>query len=413
MSVPALIAHYLRTHKYDDTLKAFESEYGKPISSDLPNNETLEEILYDRFEFLKLETELADMNTNESVFGPWSVPFPTNTTKLPITALVLSACGIDNRLWLTTTDKRIVVFDIAEGKTLKAYLQKDIYKMVVPGRPGEVVLVSMSGVITRCNNETLDPIATIKAHGRLIHEVRVLSDHQYIVTQSSVERSIKVYAYETLELVSQLLVSPSSGGQPSCIEIVPTSTDTLVVVGQEENTLLSMYSIASMSLLYKVLLNDAEFSSNVFTPRRIRYKLISGKHYLAVGTSHEPYMRLIVVEIPDITPPKPILTAEHESLPPALIPTTILRNAIAVNVNTLSPQDKFLQAQLFWRKVGHGIIVPGDDGAIRGIDLQRQEVVTTVKVNDGAIKSLALMGSNVETVITCGIDKQVYLVTEK
>lgn len=413
MSVPALIAHYLRTHKYSDTLKAFELEYGKPITSSLPNNETLEEIIYDRFEFLKLESELAELNHNESVFRPWSVPFPNSPCKLPISALVLGTCGIGSNLWLTTTDKRIILYDIDQEKTIKVYQQREIYKMVAAGKPGEVILVSMSGVITRCSSETLDPIATIKAHGRLIHELRILSDKEYIVTQSSVERSIKVYAYETFELVSLLQIHPSSGGQPSCIEIVPTSSGTLLVVGQEENTLLSIYNITSMTLLYKVLLNDAEFSSTLFTPRIIRYKLIASKHYLAVGTSHEPFMRLIVIEIPDITPPKPVLTAEHETLPPALKPCTILRNAIASNINTLSPQDKFLQPQLFWRKHGMGILIPGDDGCVRGIDLQRQEVVVTVKVNDGAFKSLALMNLNSEALVTCGIDKQVYLLIEK
>ena len=119
---------------------------------------------------------------------------------------------------------------------------------------------------------------------------------------------------------------------------------------------------------------------------------------IAVGTSHEPYMRLIIVPLQDL--------ANEPS---------IKRNQIIKNLNTMSPQDRYSQPIIAWRlqksnnNKASGVWVMGDDGTIRGIDIVEDQVIVELKDgHQGKIKDFITFidEDSVEKLITSGIDRR-------
>lgn len=153
-----------------------------------------------------------------------------------------------------------------------------------------------------------------------------------------------------------------------------------------------------LTQLYKISLNDAEFTASGFSPRLITIH-DADVPLIAVATSHEPFMRLIIVPLLDISSNIPIK-----------------RNQIIKNLNTMSPQDKYSQPIIAWRLCkeeddrASGVWVMGDDGVIRGIDIIDDRVA--IELNDGhngKIKDfISFIDQNgVEKLVTSGVDKEI------
>jgi WD40 repeat protein len=109
---------------------------------------------------------------------------------------------------------------------------------------------------------------------------------------------------------------------------------------------------------------------------------------LAVATSSEPHMRVIIVRLlfPSTTP----LNAPNQSTPDAAVTQAsqalealALQNredaAILIQANTFAPQTSYSTPQVAWRPDGSGVWVNGDDGVVRGIDIKTGKVVALLK----------------------------------
>lgn len=397
MTIHGLIAHFLSENNYPETLKAFEREHGTPIEVELPHNESLVDIIQDRESFKNVdnsEQELEDENSNSSKIvagiSHWTAPYPKVPLSIEIPGLVIASCWHSQSgcLLLSTADLKIYV--VKDDKVVHTQVQpigRVVVKKILSFQD-KILLAGMNGRVYDCyiDDDYVISVKTyIQAHTKLITDVQVFhspTDQSLYLITLGWDFLIKVFKIQdTFNLISESKLTV----QGTCFAITTFQNKDYVIVGKNEHTLLDIYDLSTLTLQYKISLNDAIFSTSGFSPRCILVK----DGIIVVGTSHEPYMRIIIVS----------LSEEGES---------IRRNQILRNLNSHSPQDKYSQANIAWRLDKSGVWVCGEDGIIRGINLQLGKVTVQLEGHDGKIKS-SCVGDNdgEELFITCGVDKLV------
>lgn len=109
---------------------------------------------------------------------------------------------------------------------------------------------------------------------------------------------------------------------------------------------------------------------------------------LAVATSSEPHMKVIVVRLlfPSTSSPnKPGPSAPDVAVTQAsqALEALALQNredaAILIQANTFAPQTSYSTPQVAWRPDGSGVWVNGDDGVVRGIEIKTGKVVALLR----------------------------------
>ncbi|KAI5951326.1 hypothetical protein KGF54_004400 [Candida jiufengensis] len=414
-----LIAHYLKENGYPQTLKQFEIENGKAIDSSIQNSneESLESIIQDRLQYNSLNKQLDDMSLDtarelipdkyksliQKEFTNWNSPYPHTPKFLPIHSLIISSAYHEetNKLYFATNDSHIIM---NSGDELKKVKVQEIMKKVLVIETG-VLLLGMSGNLYYKNFEleNFEKEVVIQTQSRFTVDAKAIkfNDVQYIVTLSF-NNILKLIKFENLkfEIIDEFKLDI----QGSCFDLTLYQDQIVIVVGKVENTLLDVYTITDnkFKLKYKISINDAEFTTSSFSPRYITISNTSKDiPIIAVATSHDPYMRIILVSLSDF----------NSNI-------KISRNQILKNYNTLSPQDKFSQPLISWRYNNNkisGIWIMGDDGFIRGLDLLENKII--VELKDGGHKTkikdfLNFYKDGKEVLITCGIDRQVIEWTE-
>ncbi|KAJ5363786.1 uncharacterized protein N7496_009499 [Penicillium cataractarum] len=109
---------------------------------------------------------------------------------------------------------------------------------------------------------------------------------------------------------------------------------------------------------------------------------------LAVATSSEPHMKVIVVRLlfpsttsfngPNPSSPDAAVTQASQALE-ALALQNREDAAILIQANTFAPQTSYSTPQVAWRPDGSGVWVNGDDGVVRGIEIKTGKVVALLK----------------------------------
>lgn len=406
MSVPSFIAEYLQQNNYLKTLKAFEIEHGTPISTHTGHNETLEQILCDRisytadFEIKGLQLSDKNQAIVDQELPKWSTPYAKSQQEIPgITGLVIAAGIIEKKLILSTNDGTVKVCN-TEGKLLwqkprfldgvvtRAIVVIDKHRILAIGMNGSAYLYGMDG-------DELHRKAKIDLHRGLIIDSNyaVVGNKTYAVTLGW-DKWIKVMEIgeESLdEIASYQTTLPGT-----CIGITDAYGRATVVLGHTESTLLQVLELEhgseqKLKPIYKISLNDAEFMTHAFTPRNIKIAATGNGPLVAVATSEQPYMRVIVLKLQSDT-------AKDNS---------VLRNQVLTNTNTGVPQDKFSQPLISWRHPATGIWVFGEDGIVRGIDVQSQREVVSIVGHKSRIKCVAVG----EAIVTFASDQSVSIYT--
>lgn len=217
------------------------------------------------------------------------------------------------------------------------------------------MLLGMSGKLYLTDEkfneiEVIDTLSRFIIDANHVHSNGV--DYIVILTWNSMLKLVKLNE-------SSVVAALKLDQQGTCFDITTYRGEIVIVLGKLENTLLDVITIQEEQFAskYKISINDAEFTTSSFSPRFITISQKGGIPLVAVATSHEPYMRVIITSLIDF---------ETSPLPP------IARHQIIKNLNTLSPQDKFSQPLIAWRHNSEkesGIWVMGDDGVVRGLDL--------------------------------------------
>lgn len=396
MTVHGLVAQFLRENNYVETLRAFEAEHGRPIPSNGLNSESLENILAERRAFQQPEVaeDLVDPGLvafRDKLLVAWNYPYPNKAVLVDTksSGLVISSACLyyDNRniLLASTSKMQIVVMNLgyfALENISRVSVGRAVVKKIVPLPNERVALVAMDGMVYIVQIKALflgefASIAKIRAHTKLIIDmvhVRV-KDTDFLISMSR-DLTVKVFQVENeITLVSEYKMATLG----SSLGAINYQDQLAVILGKMDHTLLEVLVLKdTLSPRYKISLNDAEFSAYLFSPHSIRILNTTGVPLIAVATSHEPYMRLIVVSLKDIE------AIKEQDVTPTLL------NQMLLNISTLSPQDKFSQPLIEWRPDGSGIWVAGDDGVIRGIDLTTKAVTVELREHKHRIKSLSI-----------------------
>lgn len=418
MNIETHIAQFLKENNYPETLKVFEREHGKPFT-DSPN-EPLQTIIEDRYNYKALKAQPKDLELNTPLndelkdilhnqVDEWTVPYPKDPKLVTnsIDGLVISSCLVFTEnipvLLLGTSNTKLYVINLISNEILQestGFIGKCVIKNITFVSDNKLVLLGMNGKLHLCEysyRETFEikSIDELQAHPRLIVDTKSIhfNEDTYVFTLGW-DFTLKVFTVQDkLTPVTEYKL-PTQG---TSFDVTVFADKITLVVGLNETTLLSVFHLIENVLvtLYKISLNDAQFTLSTFSPRCISIQSLSlGVPLIAVATSHEPYMRLIIVPLKDST--------AQDSVP-------IERDQILKNLSTLSPQDKYSQPIIRWKLSSNlkhnGVWVVGEDGTIRGIDLIQERVITNYQKHDGRIKSFTMAG---DRLITCGTDKLVY-----
>lgn len=388
MSLINYIGQFLKEQGFEKTLNSLELEYGYPINTSiegLPTNETLKEILSDRITFKSLAPPVRDV-----IFTHWQFPYPKVVKdEFDVGEVIVSMDIVSSRQWIlvSTNKQKLLIVDFS-GNVINTFdkLINVVIKKIVTA-DDNVYLGGMDGKVYRFEIQGIDLIKRneVQLHRRVIIDMKVIKyQEQVFLVSLGFEKLIKLVRAEGLEIVTSF----ETNNYPKCFDIIGINNEIYALVGYAENTLLDMIQMTrEPTRLYKVSISDAEFATTSFTPHFIQFKQTTEDIKIAIGTSHEPYMRVIIIKIDSWT---------QENV--------IKRNQILKNIVTMSPQDKFSNPYIQWRLKGDGIWVLGDDGIIRGINLVNEEILELTG-HKGKVKYMLTSHDKHEYLVTAGDDR--------
>ncbi|PVH19850.1 hypothetical protein CXQ85_003708 [Candidozyma haemuli] len=388
MSVHQFVAHFLRKEGYNDTLKAFENEHGKPIPAELPHQEDLSDIINDRLKYLSIEEkpqssheillseELKELKRAQ--FKEWSAPYPRAAKELSSVKELAVASAVFEK-----DGKKYGIFASAKMELSVMDLDLDSGELVVsvPRVIGPVVVRRLQVVGTPQQVDCRDGGGFMEQKDYLVSVGWDLLVKVHELSDTSLEEAFEPYTISNRGL---------------CMDACVYQDQLVILLGKSEMTLMDVLTVkeGKVELAFKIALNDAEFSAAGFSPHAIKIYNGGPVPLVAVGTSHEPYMRLVLVSLKEFG-------KEGDS---------IRRNQIITNINSMSPQDKFSQALITWRPDGSGVWVFGEDGTVRGIDLLKEEVAVELKKCQNRIKSF---GEYKDSLLVCDTNREVVLWTHE
>ena len=221
----------------------------------------------------------------------------------------------------------------------------------------------------------------------------------------------------------------------SLVLVRPNPDDLCLVISRTDSTHLYYYQIRSPSnpnftpfLVEQAGRQNLAPHSNAwvsFTPSCLAI-CPTDPTLLAVATSHLPHMKLIVVRLLFPASDSSRVMSPHNTQASQERAALALQDredtAIVLHVSTLAPQTPYSTPQVVWRPDGSGVWVNGDDGVIRGIEIQTGKVVSTLQGHEQGTKVRTLWAGNVkrhsqrshlatedvqEVLVSGGFDKQV------
>lgn len=371
MKVEDLVADFLRENNYLQTLGAFEREYGKAFER--PIKEGLAEIVQDRYatQQIALQDEKLENDQDPRIdilqkqVIEWRVPYPRRPTRIAgdINELVLSTCLISDKgqdyLFCATVKGRIFIKKLPQDVTLAVHEIPGApiaIKKIIPFGTNELLVLTMNAALHLCNYQfdkaELQVLASASTHQRLLVDAKAMG---LLCVTMGWDRKIKVFHIDSQITFLCEYELPLQG---TAFDLVEYRDQTMLVVGVSDSSLLQVLMLGdkSLQLAYRIALCEAQYMVDLFSPRTISILQSSLFPLVAVGTSHEPFMRVIVTML-DLPGDK----------------ATIRRDLVLRNINSHIPQNKFSQSQIAWRSLPDhcscGIWVLGDDGLLKGIDL--------------------------------------------
>lgn len=426
MSIHSYIAKFLHENGYHKTLKAFEEEHNEPIILADPVNADLESQIVEKLKYLSMSEDLVHGKelpqgtveagptglSSASVIQetPWIRMTPSLSSWAPLSYTPNEVCPVDglvidcafnsNGVGLFATATRNIIFvDMNRMEPLlcvKNALGNFVVRKVAFAKD-LVILAGINGLVKTarfdCEAKQLTYLGSIKAHERLIVDMKLVthSDKTLIVTLGW-DRNINMFEVQSNGQISPFGETYLISGPGNCLEVTSLDKNLVLFAAVKESSLLDVITITSeKTTRCQIALSDVEYSTVQFTPMYISVNQSDKREPLvAVATSHEPFMRIILLSLKGI----------DEGNEP------IRRSQVLANFNTLSPQDKYSEAKFLWRQDGSGFWIMGDDGTLRGLELETGKIVQELSAHDGRVKAVS---SSKEQFLTCGIDRKIFL----
>ncbi|KAJ5787962.1 hypothetical protein N7457_002952 [Penicillium paradoxum] len=437
----ALVARFLRTNDYPETLKAFIREAGLApdvgqTSGDDTNNWTIQSLLE--------EKQTYDQSVNFERYGKdnqqsalWSEPAPskpdviqTSTSANILAASVMqwqnpsgeadeaAADAVLAQSYIVSTgaDRHMHLLKTAEGneavRSFSGLSDSPIlsFLSVVQGR--YILMTNMSGqLLLQHGSQTLD---SRKDHKKYVVKVVAYEDRidpsKLWVATAGWDESVLIYC---LNIPDQADASALRIGEPVArIELLTNPESLLFVPHIDTNELLLLVSRRDSTSIYYYQVESASeeadashanegvarlLGSQNLAPHSNAWVTFSPAHMalsphdpglLAVATSTLPHLKVIIVrllfpktkiagQINAFASEDPVTQASQAMA--ALEIQNREDAAILVQANTFAPQTAYSTPQVAWRPNGSGVWVNGDDGVVRGIETKTGKVVATLK----------------------------------
>ena len=420
-----LVAQYLKKKGYLNTLKDFQREASVPVSvtDDLDNGtassklDDLQSIVSDRvgFDDYMLKDRLKDLTLNDALppidterfrISSWNFDVKFNNVaskSLNFIPISMAFChDSPQSLLISTAGRELAVFDE----------QLDKQKTVVDENGKSLGVVKLAGAIPGSNmlyactmdgslhlfNEKYESLQNWKhkLHARMITQIQFSkkSHHEWYVVTSGMDNTLKVSILDNSTLcptltersVTNLLSACTTMNMASCEVTVGSSkiTKQLVILSRMDFTHLVCYLIDENSKLqniFNIALNNAQFSTHSFNVRDVEIinaqdysntPIFSHNTFLAVATSHVPYMRLVLVELPDITEAIESYYNSEGTPDTSSMQTHTYYDKIMRNIATQIPQDSYSQPVMKYIPKCGGLVV-GGDASVYAIDLHNGE----------------------------------------
>ncbi|KAJ5964871.1 uncharacterized protein N7479_004747 [Penicillium vulpinum] len=418
----AIVARFLRSHDYSDTLKAFlrEADLASDVgqtSGDDTNNWTIQSLLEEKNTF--------DQTVNFERYGNdhqqstlWSEPAPSKPTvvQTPTSSNVLSAsveqwqkplgdedeadtAPAQSYIVSTSADKKVHLLEKAQDnaaiKSFSDLSDTPILSFVSILQGRYILMTNMAGqLILQHGSKTLE---IRKEHAKYAVKVVAYEDKtdpsKWWVATAGWDECIFLYC---LNIPDEADAPALKIGEPvACIELNSNPESLLFVPHIDTNELLLLVSRRDSTYIYyyKVDASEARLLGNqnlaphsnawiAFSPSDMALSP-HDPSLLAVATSTLPHMKVIIVRL--LFPAMKTAPASEDPVTQTSQALAMLEiqnredAAILVQANTFAPQTDYSTPQLAWRPDGSGIWVNGDDGVVRGIETKTGKVVATLK----------------------------------
>ncbi|KAJ5921671.1 hypothetical protein N7454_009145 [Penicillium verhagenii] len=421
----AIVARFLRTYNYTETLQAFVREADLPLdvgqaSGDDTHNLTIQSLLEEKRTFdqtFNFERYGSDGKESEG----WSVPAPSKPTVIqtPTSSNILSASV---ELWKrsssetdapdpakplilsTSADRQAHLFETASEHASLASLSGLFdspvlsYVSILQGR--YILMANMAGnLLLQQGTRVLD---TRKDHAKYVVKVVAHEDQSpsstspaYWVATAGWDATVYLYRIEIPDNAPPVIGEPVAHikltTNPESLLFVPhvDSGELFLLVSRRDSTYIYYHEVKSSDsesrLLGKQNLAPHSNAWVAFSPACMALSP-HDPGLLAVATSTLPHLKVIIVRLlfpsaeslGESDPADAAVTQASQALA-ALALSNREDAAILLQANTFASQTAYSTPQVVWRPDGSGVWVNGDDGLVRGIETKTGKLVATLK----------------------------------
>ncbi|KAF2819874.1 WD40 repeat-like protein [Ophiobolus disseminans] len=431
-SAAELVARFLRSSGYDETLNSFILEAGLPsdVGSDATNPVTIETILEEKKAFdTSLIFEKLGLNDKDRKWSARAPALPVILSSLPSRSNILSVSVLELSLAAASPSRKFVAITTADRKlhllnpTSPTYEVAHTYSSfqdspildVLAIDPHHILVASMSGKLVLYNTVKDKVVGERKDHTKYVVKLASRSEGDTLWVASA-GWDAKVFLYKIggsdvqLSEPTAVLPLPSI---PETLAFVASPDDgtPVLLVARRDSTFLHFYTMPrrgseSLTLLGRQNLAPHSNAWVSFTPADVQV-CPTDPSIAAIATSTTPHMKLLVVKllIPtkqsslvDANPvPGPNGTVTQASQARAeLLVQDREEKAILVNVSTLAPQTHYSTPRLVWRPDGTGVYVSSDDGVVRGIETATGKLVATLEGHQHGSKLRCLWAGKIQ-----------------
>ena len=433
-SPTALVARYLKSNNYTQTLEAFLLEAGLDVDAaeSRPGDWTIDQILQEKKQFDSAVTFEKKRHDDDAAWTQ-SAPVVSHSPQGHISSNAVCVYGDQDNIYSTHVDRSLSVISTSSPFHLSghALLTDSTILSIAPWGSSHLLLTTLAGSLHVYYMDDAKIVNSWRPHTK--HAIQVIthtrqgasSNIGYVATAGN-DNKVLVFASPLNAFhFDQVLGTIMLQTPPVCIAFArnPDTGVLHLIVARQDSSKLDCYSVTTDKIEYTGTQNLAPHSNTwvVFSPSSITV-CPTDPTLLAVGTSQTPHMKLILVRLlfpniasgpaPSSEPQRPNTQARA-----ALANADREEAAILLQVNTMAPQTDYSNPQVVWRPDGSGVWVNGDDGAIRGIEAKTGKVVTTLKGHDPATKVRSLWAGNVpdhsgsqrEVLVSGGFDKRVLI----
>ncbi|RDK46224.1 hypothetical protein M752DRAFT_323970 [Aspergillus phoenicis ATCC 13157] len=429
-----LVARFLRTNNYTQTLKAFLQEAGLPSDAgeqsgkDDATNWTIENLIEEKkaYDQSKNFERYGDNDKDKDV---WTVPAPTkpNIIQTPSSSNLL-ACSVgqwqrpdaqaEPYLIATGADKHLHLFQTSPGHDLVqsftgtseapilSYIPvQDGKYILMTNMSGQLLLQKGAEIIDRRKDHAKYAVKVIAYEQKNNNDTADTFSTTTTIWIATAGWDSKIFLYrmqindEAPTQIGDPIASIPLLSNPESILFtthIDNPQDLILLVSRRDSSNLYYYHVKPSAvsttgyecpLIGKQNLAPHSNAWVAFSPSCLALSP-HDPGLIAIATSTLPHMKVMIVRL--LFPSAESLesgSAEQEQEPATQAAQAFaalsLQNredaAILIQANTFAPQTAYSTPQVVWRPDGSGVWVNGDDGVVRGLEVKTGKVVTLLK----------------------------------